>query len=83
MSQGFAHAVKEKVGDKLLVGTVGNIRHGPQANELMEKGLDLAIVGRMFQKNPGLVFTFADELGVEVRMPNQIQWAVSRSSFTG
>ena len=51
-----------------------------QANELLEAGLDLAIVGRMFQKNPGLVFTFADELGVEVQMPNQIRWGVSCSS---
>ena len=33
----------------------------------------------MFQKNPGLVFTFADELGVEVQMPNQIRWGVSHS----
>ena len=38
--------------------------------------MDLAIVGRAFQKNPGLVFTFADELEVDVRMPNQIAWAV-------
>jgi hypothetical protein len=29
----------------------------------------------MFQKNPGLVFAFADDLGVDVRMPNQIRWA--------
>lgn len=51
-----------------------------QANELLEEGgLDLAIVGRMFQKNPGLVFTFAEELGVEVNMPNQIRWGVSIS----
>lgn len=55
-------------------GTVGAITSGPQANELLEDGLDLAIIGRAFQKNPGLVFTFADELGVEVQMPNQIRW---------
>ncbi|MCJ1416509.1 hypothetical protein MMC32_002847 [Xylographa parallela] len=70
----FAKAVKDSLGDKLLVGTVGSITSGIQANELLEAGLDLAIVGRMFQKNPGLVFTFADELGVEVQMPNQIRW---------
>lgn len=31
-------------------------------------------MGRMFQKNPGLVFAFADELEVQVVMPNQIGW---------
>ena len=60
----FAKAVKERVGDKLAVGTVGTITSGKQAQQLLEEGLDLAIVGRMFQKNPGLVWTFAEELGV-------------------
>ena len=48
----FAKAVKEKLGDKLAVGTVGTITSGKQAQALLEEGLDLAIVGRMFQKNP-------------------------------
>lgn len=29
-------------------------------------------MGRGFQKNPGLVFAWADELGVQVQMPNQV-----------
>ncbi|KAF1350040.1 NADH:flavin oxidoreductase/NADH oxidase [Delphinella strobiligena] len=70
----FAKAVKQAVGDRMAVGTVGAITSGKQANELLEEGLDLAIIGRMFQKNPGVVFTFADELSVEVQMPNQIRW---------
>jgi len=57
-----------------ITGTVGSITSGPQANKLLEEGLDIATIGRAFQKNPGLVFTFADELGVEVQMPNQIRW---------
>ena len=71
--------MKDSLGSKLLVGTVGSITSGVQANELLDAGLDLAIVGRMFQKNPGLVFTFADELGIEVQMPNQIRWGVSHA----
>jgi 2,4-dienoyl-CoA reductase-like NADH-dependent reductase (Old Yellow Enzyme family) len=63
------------VGDSLLVGTVGGIKDGRTAQAMMDQGLDAIIVGRMFQKNPGLVFSMADELGVEVRMPNQIRWA--------
>ena len=70
----FAKAVKERVGDKMAVGTVGTITSGKQAQQLLEEGLDLAIVGRMFQKNPGLVWTFAEELGVQVNVANQIRW---------
>lgn len=70
----FAKAVKEKVGDKMAVGTVGTITSGKQAQQLLEEGLDLAIVGRMFQKNPGLVWTWAEELGVQVNVANQIRW---------
>ncbi|KAI4096994.1 MAG: hypothetical protein L6R37_006882 [Teloschistes peruensis] len=70
----FAQAVKDKVGDKLAVGTVGSITNGKQANELLEKGLDLAIVGRYFQKNPGLVWTFAEDLDCEINVANQIRW---------
>ena len=75
----FAKAIKKAVGDAMAVGTVGSITSGVQANDLLEgKGddqpLDVAAAGRMFQKNPGLVFAWADELGVGVQMPNQIRW---------
>ncbi|KAL4804482.1 hypothetical protein BDV18DRAFT_31781 [Aspergillus unguis] len=71
----FAIAVKKVVGDKLLVGSVGMIDSGHLANSLVEKeGLDITLVGRGFQKNPGLVWTFAEELGVEIGMANQIRW---------
>ncbi|CBX96213.1 hypothetical protein IAQ61_001389 [Plenodomus lingam] len=71
----FAKAVKDKVGDKMLVGTVGNITSGKQANAYLERDdLDLAFIGRMFQKNPGFVWQCADELGVEGRWANQIRW---------
>ncbi|OJI98387.1 hypothetical protein ASPVEDRAFT_37828 [Aspergillus versicolor CBS 583.65] len=74
----FAVAVKKAVGDKLIVGTVGMIDSGHLANTLLEKdGLDIALVGRGFQKNPGLVWTFAEELGVEISMANQIRWGFS------
>ena len=72
--QPLAKVVKEAVGSKLAVGTVGNITNGKQANQLLEEGLDLAIVGRMFQKNPALVWSFAEELGVEISVAKQIRW---------
>lgn len=45
------------------------------ANDLLEKdGLDFVTIGRGFQKNPGLVFAWADELDVLVQMPNQVRF---------
>ena len=57
------------------MGTVGGIKDGRTAQAMMDEGLDAVFVGRWFQKNPGAVFQFADDLDVEVRMPNQIRWA--------
>lgn len=79
----FAKIAKKAVGDRMAVGTVGSITSGKQANDLLEEGLDLAIVGRQFQKNPGLVFAFADELDVDVQMPNQIRWGFSSRGKQG
>ena len=59
----------------MLVGTVGGVKEGYVARQVIDNGLDIVSVGRAFQKNPGLLFQFGDELGVDVRMPNQIAWA--------
>lgn len=71
----MAHAIKKAVGDSLLVTTVGGIQTGKIAQEQLDLGLDAVFAGRWFQKNPGLVFAWADELDVDVKMPGQIQWA--------
>lgn len=78
----FAKKIKKEVGDKMLVSTVGTITSGKQAQELLEGGkdaddvpLDVAMAGRMFQKNPGLVWTWAEDLGVSIHVANQIGWA--------
>lgn len=56
----FAQAVKEAVGDKLVVGSVGSITNGKIAQEVLDKGqADVVLVGRQFQKNPGAVWAFA------------------------
>jgi len=71
----FSFQIKEAVGDKLIVSSVGSINSGVVAEKLLQDGLDLVFVGRWLQKNPGLVFTWGDELDVKVQMPNQIRWA--------
>lgn len=78
----FAHAVKEAV-DKLLVGAVGSINNGVDADGLLEKGLDLVLVGRLFLKNPSVVWQFAEDLGTELKFANQIGWAFGRRGPQG
>ena len=77
----LAKHIKKVVGDSLLVSTVGSIKGGKLAEELIAGGkseddvpLDLVAAGRMFQKNPGLVWAWADELGVKVNLVHQIGW---------
>jgi 2,4-dienoyl-CoA reductase-like NADH-dependent reductase (Old Yellow Enzyme family) len=75
----FAIAIKKAVGDKMLVATVGAITNGRQANGLLEDdGLDVALVGRGFQKDPGLAWTFAQHVGTEIAMASQIRWGFTR-----
>ncbi|RFU34889.1 hypothetical protein B7463_g1461, partial [Scytalidium lignicola] len=72
----FSHAVKKACsGSKTQVGTVGMITTGKQAEKILEDGMaDVIFVGRAFLKNTGLVWQWAEELGVEVRAANQIGW---------
>jgi 2,4-dienoyl-CoA reductase-like NADH-dependent reductase (Old Yellow Enzyme family) len=77
----FAKQIKKAVGDKLLIATVGSIQTGKLAQELIEGGkdaddepLDVAMAGRMFQKNPGLVWAWAEELGCAIYVAAQIGW---------
>ncbi|OJJ99661.1 hypothetical protein ASPACDRAFT_28806 [Aspergillus aculeatus ATCC 16872] len=79
----FAAAVKKAVGDKLLVSAVGAITNGRQAEEIIEKdGIDVILVGRGFQKDPGLAWTFAQHLDVEISMASQIRWGFTRRGGT-
>lgn len=81
----FAKAVKAALpkGCKMHVSAVGSITSGVQAEALLTgKGegsqgdgeLDFVAVGRGFQKNPGLVWSWAEELGTQINVANQIRW---------
>ncbi|KAI5799807.1 FMN-linked oxidoreductase [Geopyxis carbonaria] len=71
----FAKQVREAVKGKCLVSAVGSITTGTQAQELLDgEYADVIMVGRMFQKNPGLVWTWAEDLNVEIKVANQIEW---------
>lgn len=87
-----AKAVKKSLleaGSKMLVTAVGSITGGKQAEAILsgkgeeeqsrgETELDAIFVGRPFQKEPGLVWKWADELDVKIRVANQIGWGVGQ-----
>ncbi|XP_006463503.1 hypothetical protein AGABI2DRAFT_194309 [Agaricus bisporus var. bisporus H97] len=71
----YAAVVKQAVGDTAHVASVGGLGSGPLAQRLLDNGTaDIIFCGRGFQKNPGLVWAMADELGVEIHNANQIEW---------
>ncbi|KAI0365788.1 FMN-linked oxidoreductase [Pilatotrama ljubarskyi] len=71
----FAEAVKKAHGDRILVGAVGGIRTGKLAQEVLDKGQgDVILAGTQFLKDPAAVMTFAQDLGVEVKIPHQADW---------
>lgn len=71
----LAEAIKKSVGDKLLVGAVGGINTGTLAQSVLDKGqADVILAGRWFQKNPSLVWAFAEELGVSIYLAIEMEW---------
>lgn len=67
--------VKAEVGHKILVSTVGGISSGKIAQDVLDNNkADVVFVGRWLQKNPGLVWQFAEELGVHITQAHQIEW---------
>lgn len=76
----LALKLKQAIGDRMIVSAVGGIYDGNVAEKILQDGVDAVMSGRWFQKNPGLVHKFADDLGVEVKMANQIGWGFRRVS---
>ncbi|RFU74040.1 nadph dehydrogenase [Trichoderma arundinaceum] len=77
----FAKKIKAAVGDGMLISSVGSIKTGDIAQRIIngsdgadDTPLDLIAAGRMFQKNPGLVWAWADDLDVSINLAHQIGW---------
>ena len=56
------------------MSAVGGIKSAALAEGYLNDGVDVIMCGRWFQENPGLVYAYAKELGVDVKMANQIGW---------
>ncbi|THG96980.1 hypothetical protein EW026_g4953 [Hermanssonia centrifuga] len=68
--------IKAAVGDKIIVSAVGGIDNGKLAQRILDEGkADVIFVGRQFQRNPGTVWLFAEDLGVRIKAAHQIEWA--------
>jgi 2,4-dienoyl-CoA reductase-like NADH-dependent reductase (Old Yellow Enzyme family) len=78
-------ALQEHGKDKVTkVGIVGMVTSSVQAEKLLEEESgDAVLVARAFQRNPGLVWEWAEELGVEVRVANQIGWGFGQKQGGG
>lgn len=77
----FFEAVKKANGidteTGLFVGAVGELDTGPIAEEVLQRGMsDVVFVGRQFQKDPSTEWTFAEQLGVRIKVANQIGWGL-------
>lgn len=71
----LADHIRKAVNGKILVAAVGGIRNGHIAEEVLANGwADVCFVGRHFQKNPGAVWQFAEDLGVVITQAHQIEW---------
>ncbi|KAJ0338434.1 hypothetical protein COL154_012883 [Colletotrichum chrysophilum] len=79
----LAAAVKKAVeGTSTLVGSVGGISTGKEASEILADGqADAVLVGRAFLKNPNLVWSWADELNIDIYVASQCELSMSLSCF--
>ncbi|TDL25125.1 FMN-linked oxidoreductase [Rickenella mellea] len=70
-----SQAVKRAHGDRIVVGVVGGIKSGIVAQDVLDRGMaDVVFIGRQFQRDPGTVWTFAEQLGVHIKVAHQIEW---------
>ncbi|KAJ7236240.1 hypothetical protein C8J57DRAFT_138522 [Mycena rebaudengoi] len=71
----LSEAVKSSIPAGLLISAVGKITNGIVAQDVLNKGqADIVFVGKQFLENPGAVWAFAKELGVDIALADQIGW---------
>ena len=74
----LAEQIRKAVPD-LLIGSVGLITDGKQANEIVESGkADAVLLAREFLRQADFVFNAAQDLRAVVRTPHQYERAFTR-----
>ncbi|SCU81194.1 LADA_0B11694g1_1 [Lachancea dasiensis] len=68
--------IKKAVGDSAIVASVGGLALDiDETTEMIERGdYDIALIGREFLRNPGLVWSWADKLGIRINHALQYGW---------
>ncbi|EDO19123.1 hypothetical protein Kpol_2000p91 [Vanderwaltozyma polyspora DSM 70294] len=67
--------IKSQTPEGLKLASPGGIHSGREAEMLFEEeNLDILLVGRPFLENPGLVWTWCDEMGISVNEAVQYTW---------
>lgn len=84
----FSDAIKSALASTassgLLVTAVGNINDGVLAQSILDKKqADIIFVGRQFGRRPGLVWDFADDLNVKIRIARQVEWGFTARGIPG
>ncbi|GAA5978872.1 hypothetical protein JCM10908_002719 [Rhodotorula pacifica] len=77
----FAEAIRNEFTDedRIPISSVGLITGGKQAEEILQSGkADLVSIAREFLRDPALVFNWAQELGIVVSVPVEMQRAYTR-----
>ncbi|KAH3901363.1 related to NADH-dependent flavin oxidoreductase [Saccharomycodes ludwigii] len=70
----FCEKIRE-TSKELIIASPGRIFTGPEANRLVTQGIvDIPLIGRAALKNPGIVWTMADELNVELEQAVEYGW---------
>jgi len=74
----FSAAVSKAIkGSDVKVGVLGKVTEGKQAQGFLEDGTaDACVIGRQLLRDPYLVYTWAETLGVEIQIANQMRWAL-------
>ncbi|KAI9001856.1 hypothetical protein DFJ74DRAFT_456354 [Hyaloraphidium curvatum] len=72
----LAETIKKALGDKILVGAVGNITTATEAEAILEEGkADLILLGRVLLRDPNWAVNAATELGLQPEWASQYDWS--------
>lgn len=72
----LAARIKKELGDKVLLGAVGNITKASEAEEILKQGkADLILLGRVLLRDPNWPINAATELGIDPEWSSAYDWS--------
>ncbi|CDO92729.1 unnamed protein product [Kluyveromyces dobzhanskii CBS 2104] len=78
----IAKQIKEHSDGKILVASTGGSQDGAIANSFLNSGsMDILLIGRIYLKNSGIVWQFADDLGIHLEQAKQKAWIFDAEGY--